>query len=243
MFRKKGVIALVVIVLLLSIGAAGVYYVKENYTVHTIYVEGNYHYSQQEIIDLVMEGPLGNNSLFLSSKYKNKSIKGVPFIDVMDVTVVSPNTIRITVYEKALAGYVEYMNTNMYFDKDGYLVENSSVKTEGVPQITGLSFEYAVLGQPLPVENEEIFTYIMSLTKLLNKYALTADRIHFAKDESIYLYFDGVRVNLGKEEDRLEDKLMLLPTFLPTLQGKSGTLHMETYDESGGKYTFIPENF
>lgn len=242
MFRKKGVIVLIIATVVLLLGILGIYYVKSNYTVHTIYVDGNYHYSQEEIIDLVMEGPLGDNSLYLSMKYKNKSIKDVPFIDVMDVTVVSPDTIRITVYEKALAGYVEYMNTNMYFDKDGYVVENSSIVTEGVPQITGLSFDYAVLGQPLPVEDESIFSYIMSLTKLLNKYSLQADRIQFGRDDSLYLYFHDVRVNLGKEESRLEDKLMLLPTFLPTLSGKSGTLHMETYDESGGKYTFIPEN-
>jgi hypothetical protein len=34
---------------------------------------------------------------------------------------------------------------------------------------------------------------------------------------------------------------MLLPVFLPDLEGKKGTLQMEEYDEDGGKYTFKPD--
>ena len=43
---------------------------------------------------------------------------GVPFVEKMDVSVVDPHTIKIEVYEKALAGYVEYLGHYMYFDKD-----------------------------------------------------------------------------------------------------------------------------
>ena len=33
---------------------------------------------------------------------------------------------------------------------------------------------------------------------------------------------------------------MILPGFLPELEGKSGTLQMQTFDEDSGKYTFKP---
>ncbi len=46
---------------------------------------------------------------------------------------------------------------------------------------------------------------------------------------------------LGNEPAYLEDKLMLLPEFLPNLEGKSGTLQMAKYDEGTGKYTFKPD--
>lgn len=233
------------IVLILLTGAllGGFFYVRETYTVKNVYVEGNYHYTAEEIQNFVMDGMFGDNSLYLSMKYKNAGVEGIPFVDVMDVSILSPDTIRITVYEKALAGYVEFMGTNMYFDKDGYVVENSSVKTQGVPQITGLSFDYAVLGQPLPVKNPDIFNNIMNLTKLLQKYNLTADRIHFRNDGEIFLFFDQVKVALGTDGNHLEDKLMLLPEFLPNLVGKAGTLKMENYDDTSGKYSFVPENF
>ena len=38
--------------------------------VTTVYVEGNIHYNKEEIMDMVMTGTLGNNSLYLALKYK-----------------------------------------------------------------------------------------------------------------------------------------------------------------------------
>ena len=95
------------------------------------------HYSAAEIRSMIMTGYFGDNSLYLSLKYKNKDIKDVPFVETMDVAVQSNDTIKITVYEKALAGYVEYLGRFMYFDNKGVVVEASKVITKGIPQITG----------------------------------------------------------------------------------------------------------
>jgi len=191
---------------------------------------------------MVMEGAFGDNSLILSAKYANRGVENVPFVDAMDVSILAPDTIKITVYEKALAGYVKYMDTYVYFDKDGYAVESSTVRTAGIPQVTGLSLDYLVLGQPLPVseEHEGVFGTILDLTNLLNKYELSADKIYFHGNSSISLYFEEVKVALGSESDRMEDKVMCLPEILPNLIGKAGTLQMETYSEKG-IYPFKPE--
>lgn len=237
---KLGIVIGVFVLLLAAVFGAG-YYVIQKYTIHTVYVEGNVHYTEEEIKEIVMEGPLGNNSLYLSFKYKNKGIQGVPFVDVMDVSILSPDTVKITVYEKVLTGYVKYLDAYMYFDKDGYVVESSSIKTAGVPQITGLEFDHVVLGEQLPVEDPAVFTNILNMTKLLEKYELTSEKIYFEKSGSITVYFGDVKVLLGNDNATLEDKLMLLPELLPNLEGKSGTLQMESYSESGGRYTFQPD--
>ncbi len=239
--RKKGSLILAVVILLAGILAAVVYYILETHTIKTVYVEGNVHYTEEEIKGLVMDGPLGDNSLYLSLKYKNSGVEEIPFVDVVDVSIMSPDTIKITVYEKALAGYVKHMDTFMYFDKDGCVVETSSVKTVGVPQITGLTFDYLVLGEPLPVEDSDIFNTILTVTKLLNKYELTADKIYFHTSDEITIYFEDVKVALGDDLATLEDKIMLLPQFLQELEGKNGTLQMEKYDEDDGRYTFQPD--
>lgn len=240
--RKKTIIVIsVIVVLLAGIGGLG-WYEWTTHTVRTVYVEGNVHYTQQQIREMVMSGALGQNSIYLSMKYKNRAIKDVPFLDEMDVKVLTPDTIKITVYEKALAGYVKYMDTYVYFDKDGYVVESSSQTTKGVPQVTGLKFDHFVLGEALPVaeEDREIFGTILDLTKLLNKYQLSADRIYFHSNSSITLYFDEARVALGNDRDHLEDKLMRLPKMLPGLADKKGTLQMENYSENGD-YSFKPD--
>ncbi len=237
---KKLIGALLTLAVIFGI-LAGVYaYIIKAYTITTIYVEGNLHYTNEEIISMVMDDSYGRNSLILSWKYKDKSITDVPFIEKMDVSVLDPHTVKIDVYEKALAGYVEYLERYMYFDRDGIIVESSKEKTPGIPLVTGLSFEHVILHQPLPVENPDVFKDVLSITQLTNKYQLNMDRIYFGSDESITLYFDRVKVALGTREF-LEEKVMQLQYMLPTLTGKSGVLRMENYSEETKTFTFEPD--
>jgi cell division protein FtsQ len=230
---------LAVILLAVALGVCG--YIKTTYTIQNVYVEGNVHYTEDEIKAMVMDGVLGDNSLYLSFKYKDREIEGIPFVDVLDVNILSADTIKIIVYEKTLTGCVKYLDTYVYFDKDGCVVESSGTRTVGVPQVTGLEFDHVVVGKTLPVENRDVFGSILNITKLLNKYGLVADKIYFNKAGEITVFFDDVKVSLGRDASTLEDKLMLLPEFLQQLAGKSGTLQMQTYDEDSGKYTFKPE--
>lgn len=242
MFRRKKIIIIMLALVILAAAAAGAgYYVMTTYTVKQVYVEGNVHYTEEEIREIVMDGPFGNNSLYLSLKYRNKGVENVPFVDVMDVKVLAPDTIKIIVYEKALTGYVKFMDTYMYFDKDGYVVESSGMRTAGVPEIVGLDFEYMVVGQELPVEDRSVFNSILSITRLLNKYELKADRLYFKESGEITVSFGNVKVALGNDANTLDDKLMLLPELLPKLADQSGTLQMQAYAESGGRYVFKPD--
>ena len=237
--KKKWIILIFVILIFIVVVLWAGNYVLSKYHVETVYVDGNVHYTDDEIKDMIMTGMLKDNSLYLSHKYKNWEAKNIPFIDVITVEALAPDTIKITVYEKALAGYVKYLDTYMYFDKDGYLIENSSVRTEGIPQIIGLSFSYAILGQPLPVEDQKVFGDILTITKLLKKYELSANKIQFDNGD-VTLCFESVSVMLGNERSKLEDKIMKLRLILPDLEGQCGVLHMESFEEMNGNYRFAP---
>ncbi|MCQ2522124.1 MAG: cell division protein FtsQ/DivIB [Lachnospiraceae bacterium] len=210
----------------------------EKYRITTVYVEGNEHYTAAQIRSFVETGKFGDNSIYLSMKYRNKSITDIPFIEKMDVDVWDKNTIKITVYEKALAGYVEYLDKYMYFDREGIVVESSSLKTPGIPLVTGLSFDHFLMNEPLPVENEKIFQTILSVTQLLNKYEIVTDRIYFDSHYEMTLYFGKVRVALG--DDRLiEEKIQRLSAILPLLKGKQGVLNMKTYQTGDEDLKFV----
>lgn len=142
--KKRTVILISVCGVLLAAGILAALALKY-YRVTTVYVEGNVHYSNEEIMDMVMSGTLGDNSLYLALKYRDKGVDNIPFVQKMDVDILSPDTIRITIYEKAMAGYIEYLGKYMYFDKDGIIVEASEQKSVGIPQVTGLSFGYVVM--------------------------------------------------------------------------------------------------
>lgn len=205
-------------------------YIIDNYTVTRIYVDGNTHYSNEEIIDIVMQGAYGNNSLVLSMRYKDRSIENIPFIEKMDVTVMEQDMIRINVYEKAIAGYVRYLGQYLYFDRDGVIIEGSALRHAGIPEVIGLNFDYAVMHEKLPVGDMSIFTEILNIRQLLETYNVPADRISFGDRKEVTLHFDMVRVALGNE-GFIDEKIMELENILPNLTGKSGVLRMEQYDE------------
>ena len=209
--------------------------------VTNIYVSGNTHYTNEEIIDMVMTDGLSRNSLYLSFKYRNKSIEGVPFVEKMDVDIVSPDTIRINVYEKAVAGYIAYLGRYMYFDRDGIVVESSMEPSDVVPQVMGLDFNYVILHEKLPVDNETVFAEILDLTQLLDKYNMHADKIFFDNEYNVYIYFGDIEVSLGTSS-YIDEKIIQLQYILPNLEGKKGLLEMKDFDEDTKNITFEEKN-
>ncbi|MDE7248181.1 MAG: cell division protein FtsQ/DivIB [Lachnospiraceae bacterium] len=234
---KRVVILVMVFLVLMSLLVGGGLYIINNYKVTTVYVDGSVHYTNEEITDMVMGGRFGDNSLYLSLKYQDKGVENIPFVETMDVSIEAKDTIRITVYEKALAGYVRYLGRYVYFDKDGIVVETSEEETAGIPQVTGLTFDYVILHEPLPVDKPELFDEILNITQQLTKYSLTADKIYFDSTYEVTLYFGDAKVLLGENVD-IDEKIMKLQHILPNLLGKSGTLDMRAYSEDTKSYSF-----
>ncbi len=227
--RKKFILWAVIIGILLLAAAFGI--VVTQFSVTQVKVEGNEHYTDEQIMEMVLPEGILNNSLYLSVKYRNKEIKDIPFVEMMDVEIVSNHVIRINVYEKALAGCVNYLGNYMYFDREGVVVETSDKLTDGVPQIKGLTFDHVVMHEKLPVEDTTIFSKILNVTQLLSKYELKADKIFFGAKKDVTLYFGQARVYLGGDE-KMDEKIMQLVPILPHLEGKSGILNMENFDEN-----------
>lgn len=237
--RKKSTWVLLILTLIAAT-LGGVYCFLDYYKIENVYVDGNVHYTKEEIMDIVMDGPLGNNSLYLSMRYKNKSITDLPFIAAMDVTVVSADTIRIVVYEKSLAGYIEYLGRYIYFDKDGRVVASSTIKTLGIPQLIGIDFDHVVVGELLPVEDRDVFSQVLDITQTLENSGLHAERIAFNKSLEMTLYMDDIKVLFGTPEN-LNEKINFLQTNLPILEGQKGTLNIENYSLGKRFYSFTPE--
>ncbi|MBE5852358.1 MAG: FtsQ-type POTRA domain-containing protein [Lachnospiraceae bacterium] len=234
-FRLK--ITLIVTALILIALIAGYSYINDNYTINTVYVEGNVHYSDEEIIEKIMSGPLEKNSIFLNLKYQKQEVEDIPFVAAIEIDILSKDTVKITVYEKTLAGFVTYLGRYMYFDKDGTIVESSLVKTSGVPEVIGLSFDHVVKYEKLPVEEEGIFAEILDISQSLNKYELTADKIYFDDKYDVTLYFEDVRVKIG-DGNNIDEKFSKMKSILPRLEGKSGVLEMENYSEDTKTVSF-----
>ena len=235
--KKSGLGLLLTFLIALIVICIGILVIKSEFTITSVDITGNEHYTADQIENYVLAGKYGHNSIYLYLKGRFGKADDVPFIEKMDVELLSPTEVKIRVYEKAVAGYVEYLGHYLYFDKDGIVVESSTEQIKGIPFVTGLDFNYITLHEKLPVEREEIFRLILNITQLLTKYKLDIDKIYFDKSYNITLYFGDVRVYLGTS-DYIDEKINRLRFILPELSGRMGVLHMENYTGEGGKFTF-----
>ena len=213
--------------------AVGIFRVKN------VEITGNSYYTEAEIEELVMGEH--SNSLLLVFLYDYLGGKEIPFIDRAEVSMISPNHIKIRVYEKTMIGYVEYMGANLYFDKDGTVVESSGEVLPGIPCIKGLKFDTLSLYQPLNVSNPEVFEVLLAMTQMMKKYELAPNAITLKNNGTeIVLTFDKVRINLGIGE-HMDEKAARIKSLLPDLADKSGTLHMEEYTNESTNISFIKD--
>ena len=235
--KKKGVIATVIAAVL----AIAMMILLTCFQINDIEITGNKHYTKEQIKEIVLSEGYIDNTVLLMLKKKIQPIEDIPFIAKIDVEYISPHKITITVYEKALAGCVEYMNEYVYFDQDGYVLEISTTKLEDAPCITGMAFNSMELHEKLPIEDKNRFKLILKITQLINKYNLKIDSIKFDSEGEIIMRYQSIRIELG-DGSNLEEQLIDLNKILEGLEGKSGTLDMKEFDISSGKASFINEN-
>ena len=63
--------------------AGALVFVQAQFHVETVSVEGNVHYTKEEIEQMVIKDRLSANSIYLSFKYRDKEILNIPFIEKM----------------------------------------------------------------------------------------------------------------------------------------------------------------
>lgn len=208
--------------------------------IRDVSVEGNKKYSAEQVEALLFEGGWDRNSLVFYLTDRFRPHKQIPFVEDYEITFNGPFSVEVIIYEKSVVGYVSYMSSYMYFDKDGIIVESSSSRLEGVPWVTGLTFGQIVLNKPLPVEDEQIFGQIMNLTQDLAINEISADQIRYDSYKNVTLTIGDVEVYLGDHKE-MNGKIAELHDILPELAGMAGTLYLDTYNElsSGMWYSFI----
>ena len=218
------VLAALAVLFILGLSFAGVFRVRQ------VTVTGNAYYTKEEVVDLLLDEGSLQNTLLVYLRYKYQEHPEIPFIDDFEVTMDSWQSLKIRVYEKNMVGYVRYLGQDVYFDKDGIVVESSTQELEGIPQISGVTFDSLAIHQPLSVEDPTIFDTILSITKLLTKYDLDPDEIRFGAGGELFLQLGEVKVALGTGEN-LDEKISRLKQLEGDLKDKSGTLHMENYTD------------
>ncbi len=208
---------------------AGVVVLSVN--VRQVTVTGNSRYTQEEIVNLLFQNKLDWNSAYLFWKEKTREHIQIPFVEDYRVDFLTPFDVEILLHEKSVVGYVAYMGSYMYFDKDGIIVESTDQQLEGIPCVSGLQFGQIILHQPLPVEDTGVFEEILNLTQLLSIRRLEVDKIQYNSKGEASLYFGNVEVILG-DSSQMDGKISLLANIMPQIRDLDGTLYLDNYEET-----------
>ena len=238
-----------------------------HFSVREITVLGNSRYSKEEIVSEVCTGIFKNNTYIVSHSKKSYDPEALDLVDQLDVTMQDSHTLLITVQERQLVAYVKYLDCDIYFDGNGVVMdtvvceetddtddseEESNLlsaevvgKTEvtynaaldELPLVEGLSFESVVMGEAMGGVEAGTFNTIQSISRMINKYEISPERILFDEDMNITLDYGKITVYLGPD-DLMEEKLTRMAAILKMLGSKSGELHLEDYDGSSENVIF-----
>ena len=231
--QKKRKILLSAFLILFCFIAVSVLIIRKVFTVKTVVVEGNEHYSDSQIENIILSDEYSWNSLYMLLKYRFLEGEEIPFVEELEVSLDNPHTLRVHVYEKGIIGYlyISSISQNAYFDTDGFVAETSKEVIPDIPQVEGLDCDKVVLYEKLPIKDEDVLKSLLTVTRSLQKKEIIPQKIKFGSDDDISLEYGGIQVLLGRS-DNLTQKILRLSYILPELSGKKGVLHMESWTEN-----------
>lgn len=230
--KKRQVIPLGITVALLALGVSIL-----SMNIRQVTVSGNSRYTKEELIDKIFDTKADWNAIYCYIQDQFGEHEQIPFVEDYSLVFHGPFEVEVIVHEKSVVGYVTYMGSCMYFDKDGIIVESTNEKVQGIPRIAGLRFGQIVLHQPLAVEDADIFGQILILTQVLSTHALNVDRIQFDRRGNATLYMEELEVVLG-DSSNVDGKILRLANMMPELGGLQGTLYLDTYDPANNQMSF-----
>ena len=175
------------------------------FTVDSIEVKGNQHYTAEEIINMGHAGPGHNLIYHLNRQETEEYLEQNPYIKNATVSRKLPSTIVIKVTERAEKMAFRYDDDYLIMDEDGILLK----KTRNVPKATlveGIVVNKIKLGEKIGAEDSKRLDRAIDLIHSMTSADMYFVRIDMSKDDIIkaYIYetlavkadFDTLKENL-----------------------------------------------
>ena len=183
-FRSK--FYTVSITLLVTIAAA-LFSLSPVFTVDSIEVRGNSHYTAEEIINMAHAVP-GKNIIYHANKDEITAyLKQNPYIKSATVSRRLPSTLVIRVREREEKFAFRYDDDYLIMDEDGILLK----KTRNKPRQTlveGNVVNRIKLGEPLGTEDEKRFRETIALIKAMTKADMYFVRVDMSTRRKVRAY-------------------------------------------------------
>ncbi|MDD3570688.1 MAG: FtsQ-type POTRA domain-containing protein [Lachnospiraceae bacterium] len=155
-------------------------------------------YSKEEICSMIGVAAGGNLFAYSSQKAK-KILTANTYVESVQIKKSFPNTINIEINERKVRGYVPYMDSYLYIDEYGRVLEIKGSFTDPLPVVTGLKFSSFQLGEKIEAENKDAFDEVVVIAQVMTKYEMldTVVKLDVSNTEKITAYVNKIEINLG----------------------------------------------
>ncbi len=229
--RKKtvkviGIIFLVMLLMIILLSSS-------LFNIKAIEVSGNKKLSNEKIISLSSLELYSHILKFNKSKIV-ENIKENAYIEKAKVTRIYPNTVSIEVEEREVRYMLQFADSYVYINNQGYMLEISNEKLP-VPVLVGFTTDLSNIktGNRVDVDDLKKINTVIKIydSAELNELSelITKIDISNSKDYSIELESKGKVVYLGECSDYsdLKTRMLYLKSILEKSEGKSGEIFLD----------------
>ena len=243
--KKKKVprILKILIIIVLIAGTTVFAFTSPIFNIQKIEVNGNEKISKETVISLsdIKE----ETNIFRNSKSViAEKIKSNPYIDKVEIKRNLPDTIQITVEERKIAYQIKVIDSFVYIDYQGYILEKSSNDAK-VPIIEGLHTTTDELLKNARLSDSDIsklniILKIVDNAKSLDIYNIITKIIIQNNEYQIYFDSSNKTAYLGDETD-ITNKMLYVEAILNNEKTKAGKIFVNGDLNNGFKTYFREE--
>lgn len=204
--------------------------------VQKIDVEGNEYVKKTEITEIITKDKGSFNSIYVLAKYHSVKEDKLPkSLKSMKVGLKNPWTLKITVEEKPMLGYLYKDGRFTYFDKEGIVLRKTDTQIDGVPYVTGVKGVDTEISHKIKGLDSKKLSDLDEIVGMSRKNKRMPDEIVFGK-EGMNARYGKIWVKLG--EYVTKEKTSQIFPILEKLQDQEGTLHLEYFKDEKDVVTF-----
>ena len=172
------------------------------YKVDTVEVRGTSHYTDEEVKNMVLRGPMASNSVLAPLLYSTTNTEDIAYVDAFKVTQLNRNTICISVKrEKKQSDASDILTVTFIFDRNGIFVRVLRTEMRRFRIFDGIQVNSIVMDEKLDIKGDTVLNTAVALSTIFQKNDMIPDHIQFDSSYSISLIYGDITVQLGKDAD------------------------------------------
>ena len=174
-----------------------------------------------------------------------QNVKQNTYIEKVEIQRKMPGTVVISVKERKIKYQINLINSYVYLDKNGYLLENSAER-KNVPVIVGFSIKEDEMLNEKRLKDNDLeklanAAKIIEAAKAINiDNLITEVNVEDKNNTILYLESKSKKINVG-DTTNLTNKMLYVQKILENEEGKSGSVFVNGDISAGFKPYFREE--